>query len=93
MDQLVCIRSFVAAADTHSFSEAAQVLGLSRAAVSTHVADLERHLSCRLFDRTTRRVGLTGEGMEYLGRCRRILADLDAADDSVARPERRRLRG
>ena len=44
MDQLACMRSFVRVADLHSFTQAADALGLSRAVVSTHVAELERHL-------------------------------------------------
>jgi LysR family transcriptional regulator for bpeEF and oprC len=83
MDQLVCMRSFMRVADLHSFTRAAGALGISRAVVSTHVADLERHLRCQLFHRTTRRVGLTTDGAEYLGRCRRILADLEAADEAL----------
>ena len=72
-------------ADLHSFTKAAEALGLSRAAVSTHVADLEEHLRCRLFHRTTRRVGLTAGGAEYLERSRRILAELEAADEALRR--------
>ncbi|HXW74341.1 MAG TPA: LysR family transcriptional regulator [Steroidobacteraceae bacterium] len=83
MDQLTCMRSFVRVADLHSFTRAADALGLSRAVVSTHVADLEKHLRCQLFHRTTRRVGLTSDGAEYLGRCQRILAELEAADEAV----------
>jgi LysR family transcriptional regulator, regulator for bpeEF and oprC len=83
MDQLACMRTFVRVADLHSFTRAADALGLSRAVVSTHVAELERHLRCQLFHRTTRRVGLTSDGAEYLGRCQRILAELEAADEAV----------
>ncbi|HEV2228883.1 MAG TPA: LysR family transcriptional regulator [Steroidobacteraceae bacterium] len=83
MDQLASMKSFTRVAELHSFTRAADALGLSRAVVSTHVADLERHLHCQLFHRTTRRVGLTSEGAEYLARCRRILAELAAADEAV----------
>ena len=85
MDQLVAMRSFVRVADLHSFTRAADALGLSRAVVSTHVADLEKHLRCQLLQRTTRRVGLTADGAEYLTRCQRILAELEAADEAVRR--------
>jgi LysR family transcriptional regulator, regulator for bpeEF and oprC len=85
MDQLQCMRSFVRVADLHSFTRAADALGLSRAVVSTHIAELERHLRCQLFHRTTRRVGLTGDGTEYLARCRRILEELEAADEALRR--------
>jgi len=77
------MRSFVRVADLHSFTRAADALGVSRAVVSTHVAELEKHLRCQLFHRTTRRVGLTADGTEYLARCQRILAELEAADEAV----------
>jgi LysR family transcriptional regulator for bpeEF and oprC len=77
------MRSFTRVAELHSFTRAADSLGLSRAVVSTHVADLERHLRCQLLHRTTRRVGLTGDGAEYLTRCQRILAELEAADETL----------
>jgi LysR family transcriptional regulator for bpeEF and oprC len=83
VDQLVCMRSFARVAELHSFTRAADSLGVSRAVVSTHVADLERHLRCQLFHRTTRRVGLTSDGGEYLTRCQRILAEVAAADEAV----------
>ena len=83
MDQLVCMKSFARVAELHSFTRAADSLGLSRAVISTHVADLERHLRCQLFHRTTRRVGLTSDGAEYLARAQRILAEVEAADEAV----------
>jgi LysR family transcriptional regulator for bpeEF and oprC len=83
MDQLACMRSFARVAELHSFTRAADALGVSRAVVSTQVAELERHLKCQLFHRTTRRVGLTSDGAEYLTRCQRILAELEAADEAV----------
>jgi LysR family transcriptional regulator, regulator for bpeEF and oprC len=83
MNQLQCMRSFVRVADLHSFTRAADALGLSRAVVSTHVVELEKHLRCQLFHRTTRRVGLTTDGSEYLTRCQRILAELEAADEAL----------
>jgi len=79
------MRSFVRVADLHSFTKAAEALGLSRAVVSTHIAELENYLRCQLLHRTTRRVGLTADGAEYLTRCQRILTELEAADESVRR--------
>jgi LysR family transcriptional regulator for bpeEF and oprC len=79
------MRTFARVAELNSFTRAADGLELSRAVVSTQIADLERHLGVRLFHRTTRRVTLTADGTEYLEQCRRILADIDAADESVRR--------
>ena len=83
MDQLSCMRTFARVAELSSFTKAADALELSRAVVSTQIADLERHLGVRLFHRTTRRVTLTADGAEYFGRSRRILADIAAADEAV----------
>jgi LysR family transcriptional regulator for bpeEF and oprC len=83
VDQLLCMRTFLRVADLHSFTRAADALGVSRAVVSTHVADLEQYLGVQLLHRTTRRVGLTADGVGYLDHCRRILADLEGADASV----------
>ena len=77
------MRSFARVAELSSFSRAADALGVSRAVVSTQVRDLERHLRCQLFHRTTRRVGLTSDGAEYLVRVQRILAELESADEAV----------
>jgi LysR family transcriptional regulator, regulator for bpeEF and oprC len=85
MDQLACMRTFARVADMQSFTKAADALNLSRAVVSTQVAELERHLGARLFHRTTRRVSLTADGTEYLARCVRILAEVTAADEAVNR--------
>jgi len=89
MDQLLSMRTFVRVADLSSFTKAANSLGLSRAVTSTHIADLERYLSVQLLHRSTRRVSLTPDGHEYLERCRRILAELDAADDVMKRSRSR----
>ena len=83
MDRFDQLRTFVRVADLGSFSRAADDLDRSRALVSQQVAALERRLGARLLNRTTRRVGLTGEGVEYLQRARRILAELEAADEAI----------
>lgn len=93
MDRFDQLRVFVRVAELASFTRAADDLELSRAVVSQQVAALERRLGSRLFNRTTRRVSLTGDGASYLERARRVLAELEAADDSVRhareRPEGR----
>jgi LysR family transcriptional regulator for bpeEF and oprC len=89
MDQLLSMRTFVRVADLSSFTKAAGSLELSRAVTSTHIAELERYLGVRLLHRSTRRVTLTPDGHEYLDRCRRILAEVDAADDAMKRTRSR----
>jgi LysR family transcriptional regulator for bpeEF and oprC len=83
MDQLLAMRVFTRVAERASFAKAADELDISRAAASGHVAQLEKHLGVRLLNRTTRRVGLTAEGTDYLRRCRRILDEIQDAEETM----------
>lgn len=78
--RLQCIEEFVAAVEAGSFALAAQRLHVTRSAVAKSIARLEARLNTRLFLRTTRSQSLTEEGHGYHERCRRVLAELDAAE-------------
>jgi DNA-binding transcriptional LysR family regulator len=80
MDRFDAIAAFIAVADLNGFAPAARKLGLSTSAVTRHVAALEDRLGVRLLNRTTRAVSLTDAGMRYLERSRRILTDLEDAE-------------
>ncbi|WP_419615278.1 LysR family transcriptional regulator, partial [Thiolapillus sp.] len=67
------LRTFVAVADSGSFSAAAQQLYLTQPAVSKRLAALEAELNIRLFDRIGRNVRLTHAGEELLPKAREIL--------------------
>jgi DNA-binding transcriptional LysR family regulator len=84
MDKLASLRAFAKVVELGSFSEAGRQLRLSRSAVSKYVADLESDLAVQLINRTTRRASPTESGQSYFERVLAILADLDAADRSVA---------
>ena len=60
-----------------SLSAAGRELGISTAAVSKHLAQMEARLGTALVNRTTRRMSLTPEGEVYLEHARRILAGID----------------
>ena len=77
------MRVFSRVAERESFAHAADELDISRAAASGHVAALEKHLGVRLLNRTTRRVSLTAEGADYLRRCRRILDEVQDAEETL----------
>ena len=68
---------FVAVASAASLSAAARDLGVSTAAVSKRLAQMETRLGVPLVVRTTRRATLTPEGALLLEHARRILADID----------------
>ncbi len=69
---------FVALARSGSLSAAARELGITTAAVSRHLAQMEARVASVLVNRTTRRMSLTPEGELYLDHARRILGDIDA---------------
>ncbi|MFK0384091.1 LysR family transcriptional regulator [Agrobacterium sp. NPDC090273] len=75
---------FATAAELGSFSSAGRRLGLSPSAVSKLVTRIEDRLGTRLLQRSTRLVTLTPEGEIYLGRARRILADIRETEQIVA---------
>lgn len=83
MDRFREMEHFVAVVEAGSFVGAAEVLRLSKAAVSRSVIELEARLGARLMQRTTRRLSLTEAGQAYYARCKQILADLDEADSAV----------
>jgi DNA-binding transcriptional LysR family regulator len=75
---------FAAVADAGSLSAAGRGLGLTPSAVSRTIDRIEARLGVRLMLRTTRLLTLTAEGQSYLGAARRILTDLDDAEQAVA---------
>ncbi|MGJ5074316.1 LysR substrate-binding domain-containing protein [Bradyrhizobium oligotrophicum] len=84
MDSLVSIRVFCQVAELKSFAAAAERLSLSPAMVSKHVMELERRLSTRLLNRTSRRVGLTEAGVVYFEQVRQLLEQLDDVEADVS---------
>lgn len=71
---------FCKAAELQGFTNAAQALGITPAAVSRSVGRLEQRLGAQLFVRTTRQVRLTEAGREFHEQCRHALAQIaDAA--------------
>ncbi len=77
------MRAFARVAELGSFTRAADALGLSRAMVSTHIQRLEQQFGLRLLNRTTRKVAVTPAGADYLEHCRRVFAELAAAEETL----------
>jgi len=84
LDKLVAMRAFVEIVDRGSLTAAAQALGKSQPTMVRTLSNLESVLGARLLRRTTRRLALTEEGRGYLAQCRRILADIEDAERSIA---------
>ncbi len=83
MDRLTALTVFRTAVGLGSFAAAARHLGLSPAAVSKNIGELEAHLAVRLLNRTTRRMSLTEAGSLYYERVEQILDDLAEADGAL----------
>ena len=84
MDRLQTMAVFVAVAEESGFAPAARRLKMSSPSVTRAVAELEDRLDARLLHRTTRAVHLTEAGERYLADCRRILSEVEEADQHAA---------
>jgi len=68
LPNLNAVRAFESAARHESFAQAAVEIGVTQAAVSRHVRNLELELGIALFERGHRSVSLTPEGRAYAER-------------------------
>lgn len=69
----ISLKSFIAIAETGSFSKAASLVGRTQSALSLQIQKLEKNLGCELFDRGGRKATLTDQGEIFLGYARRII--------------------
>ena len=74
---------FTRVVECHSFTQAAQLLGMQKSTVSRRIAQLEERLGVRLLNRTTRKLRLTEVGQAYYERCRQIMLDFAEAEQAV----------
>ncbi len=83
-DRARALSLFTTIVEQGSFSAAGRVLDMSPSAVSRAVDRIEARLGVRLLLRSTRALSLTSEGQAYLQAARRILTDLDDAEQQIA---------
>ncbi|QXI03861.1 HTH-type transcriptional regulator PgrR [Pseudomonas fluorescens] len=81
--QLGSIELFCLAAEAGSFTAAAQLAGVTPAAVSRSILRLEQRLGSRLFARTTRSIRLTEAGRNFFVQCSQALTQLVEAQQEV----------
>jgi DNA-binding transcriptional LysR family regulator len=74
---------FVAVAEEHSFTRAAERVHISQSGVSAQIRQLEREVGAQLFDRSARTATLTVAGKAALGHARAALAATDALTQAV----------
>lgn len=83
MDRFHELRVFIAVAEGGGFAKAAAGLNSSPPAITRAVAGLEDRLGVRLFNRTTRKVQLTEPGVRFFEDAKRVLSDLDTAEQDL----------
>lgn len=83
MDKLSFMRAYCRIVERGSFAKAADDLQVSPALLSRDLKQLEDNLGCVLLARTTRSMSLTEHGRVYYEEARRILADVERAEDTV----------
>jgi LysR family glycine cleavage system transcriptional activator len=86
------IRAFEAAARLGSFTAAADDIGLTQAAISQRIGQLEKHLCTPLFDRRARAISLTVEGEAWLPHVRLALQGLRDSTEAVFGTGHQRLK-
>jgi DNA-binding transcriptional LysR family regulator len=84
VDRFLTLKVFIAVGEEQSFTAAARRLALSPPAVTRAVSALEQSLGVKLLQRTTRIVRLTEAGARYLLDCKRVLSELDDADQAAS---------
>jgi DNA-binding transcriptional LysR family regulator len=84
MDRMQAMAVFVAVAEEEGFAPAARRLAMSPPVVTRAIAALEQRIGAKLLHRTTRNVRLTEAGTRYLEDCRRILSEIDEAEEAAA---------
>ncbi|HEY0290612.1 MAG TPA: LysR family transcriptional regulator [Pseudomonas sp.] len=83
IDSFQGVITFVVAARSNSFTEAAGRLGISKSAVGKSIARLEGRLGVQLFHRSTRRISLTADGDAYFIACSNALEEIGAAESGL----------
>ncbi|MDE5931581.1 MAG: LysR family transcriptional regulator, partial [Lachnospiraceae bacterium] len=78
------LQYFIAAAETHSFTKAAEQYYISQTAVTQQIKALEESIGCALFNRTTRPVTLTPAGNVFLLEAKAII---ERTKNAIARTQ------
>lgn len=71
------LKLFATVSECHQFTSAAKRLHMTQSALSKQIISLEKELSMRLFDRSSKKTTLTPEGEQVLLHARRILCAYD----------------
>jgi DNA-binding transcriptional LysR family regulator len=86
-DRLNGMRVFAQVVEAKSFSAAADKLGMSKSLASRHVSALERSLSVKLLNRSTRKLSPTEAGALFYEHCARIVQEAELAEQRLTRTQ------
>ena len=86
-DRLNGMRVFAQVVEAKSFSAAADKLGMSKSLASRHVSALERSLSVKLLNRSTRKLSPTEAGELFYEHCARIVQEAQLAEQRLTRTQ------
>ena len=79
------LKVFMAVAQERSFTRASNLLGISQPAVSQNVAELEKGLGVRLFERMKGDTVMTPEGEVFMTYAKKLLEEAAAAENMLGR--------
>lgn len=88
MDRINCMKSFVRAVETGSFSAVAREMETTQPTISKQIAELEEYLDVQLLIRSTRNLSLTDEGARFYEHCQKILEAVAEAETSIGRRQK-----
>ena len=81
--QLESLKIFCDVVRHRSFSHAAELSGITQSAVSQTVSQLEKRMSVRLIDRSTRPLQLTSLGLTYYEGCKVLLEQYEELESGI----------
>jgi len=73
------VRYFLAIAETHSFTRAAERLHVTQPTLSHQIKQLEQQIGTVLFERGTKEIELTAAGKLFKPYCERVLKEIDSS--------------
>lgn len=73
MDKIERLKIFCLVAEKHSFAQVAKALDLPRSTITYAIQGLEKEYQVLLFNRTTRKVNLTNDGVQFLKEVQQLI--------------------
>ena len=83
--QLQQLRYVIAIAQSGSMNSVARKLFISQSSLSVAVKELESELGIRIFNRSSKGISLTSDGVEFLGYARQVVEQADLLADHYTR--------